>query len=63
MYIYKKKCYFIKNRIRGPINKRAIAVESKSVYSTSTKTVYMRFGDRSFMATDGAYVWREISLR
>ena len=48
---------------RGPINKRAIVVESKSVYSTSPETVYMRLGDRSFMATDGAYVWREISLR
>ena len=48
---------------RGPINKRAIVVESKAVYSTSPETIYMRLGDRSFMATDGAYVWREISLR
>jgi len=41
----------------------AIVIESMSVYSTSTETVCMRLGDRSFMATDGAYVWREISLR
>jgi hypothetical protein len=48
---------------RGPITKRAIVVESKSVYSTSPETVYMKLGGKSFMATDGAYVWREISLR
>ena len=30
----------------------AIVVESKSVYSTSPETVYMRLGDRSFMATE-----------
>ena len=41
----------------------AIVVESKSVYSTSPEKVYMKLGGKSFMATDGAYVWRELSLR
>jgi hypothetical protein len=48
---------------RGPINNRPIVVESKSVYSTSPVSVYMMIGDRFFVATDGAYVWKERNLR
>jgi len=56
----KAQKYFIP---RGPINNRPIVVESRSVYSTSPVSVYMRLGDRFFMATDGAYIWRETNLR
>lgn len=48
---------------RGPLYKRPIVVESRSVYSTSPKSVYIRLGNKSFVATDGAYIWRETDLR
>ena len=41
----------------------AIVVESKSVYSTSPRSVYITLGNQRFIATDGAYVWKESRLR
>lgn len=56
----KSQKYFIP---RGPVpNKRPIVVESKSIYSTSPRNVYVTLGNRSFIATDGVYVWKESRL-
>lgn len=56
----KSQKYFIP---RGPVPKRPIVVESKSVYSTSPRSVYVTLGNQRFMATDGVYVWKESRLR
>lgn len=56
----KSQKYFIP---RGPFaNKGPVIVESKSVYSTSPRSVYITLGNQRFIATDGAYVWKESRL-